>query len=448
MQTNLWLIDNILLKICPDSKKEVYEKKDDICDYITDLIFDDKNLLISTLENEYVMNKFKEIFSIDLNNDENISSENNEDIYYQCLILIGNLVKKSIEEDIPYPQSKDMKIDPEYANHIFSFIPLIIRNFQERKKKVNIPSVDGKEIIPIGKINIQIILTVIDFFNYFKEIPLRFDEVIMKNGFILRAVDFFFKYDNNDIYLQNFIAFIKLYLKNSFKRMEMNNYLFNEICLQKKILERLDNLRKYKFNRTGTQIDDRLYPHLVNLFYKINFYSGVKSKIDEQRRTRLGSFNFVAKGDLPGTLFAIQNETEDFPMESQSIKRFLNEEWEEVYKTKIKQEIYLYEQRLGEEENFSEEEEPDENEDLTDGGKFVFWTLKKEKDDKEKEKKKEEGEFEFVGKEGDNKEIDVMKVKVDELGDDIFNDFNYWKSNNFLNMKDLEGALKDIEDNK
>ena len=106
--------------------------------------------------------------------------------------------------------------------------------------------------------------------------------------------------------------------------------MFQKQLQIKKITTRLNNEEKFLFGKSGNLLSDRLFPHLVNLSYKIHYYAGNKSKKDENR-TRIGSFNFVAAGEIPSNLFTFKiNSTEEnssgekIDAEANSIKIFFN----------------------------------------------------------------------------------------------------------------------------
>ena len=58
------------------------------------------------------------------------------------------------------------------------------------------------------------------------------DNILIRNNFCKNSIDYFFKYQWNDLYLNKFTNFFSFYLKNEEKYGELTNYFFKHRKIQ------------------------------------------------------------------------------------------------------------------------------------------------------------------------------------------------------------------------
>ena len=117
-----------------------------------------------------------------------------------------------------------------------------------------------------------------------KELPNQYDLLLIRNNFCKNSIEFFFKYQWNDLYLNKFVNFFNLYLENEEKHGELTNFFFENMKLQNLLTNYLEEkelnnnaiFQKIKFEfKSGNKIKSGIYPHVIDLVYKIHALSGL-----------------------------------------------------------------------------------------------------------------------------------------------------------------------------
>ena len=69
---------------------------------------------------------------------------------------------------------------------------------------------------------------VIEFFKHFKKKPNAFDFIILESGFMDKSINYFFKYQLNNIYQAKFVKLFTLYLEDAENHPLLTDYFFTK----------------------------------------------------------------------------------------------------------------------------------------------------------------------------------------------------------------------------
>ena len=279
------LIQNFIKDISIENNNNDSDIK---CSLLMELI-EDKIILILFMENEEIYNHIFELLSFEINS-------NNTDEISNCYSSIMNLLIKIIEQieikQIPLPNNFDINKN-NFSDNLLKILDKIIINFAERKNTKIIPSQFDKPYKSLGIINQKIMELFILLLNYFQEIPEKFDEIIINNNFIKKSLNFFFIYEWNNIYQNTFVKFIKSYIDNEVLHEKLTYYLFDELEIQESFENFLLGKSSFIF-KSGNKMKNTLYPHIIEIIYKINSKIGNRIFINDlnSKNKKEGEFNF------------------------------------------------------------------------------------------------------------------------------------------------------------
>ncbi len=424
--TMISIRNNILVKIITSIKRD--ENQSFILEAIQELIYPSEYNPLAPLE---ISEPNIVLLSFILTSDDILihlfgilkESPINDNLYCSVVYFLCEICKAIIKNNLTLPgtvDSNNTEVAPLYGKLIVSSLSYIIHNFKERQKKDN--SLSSVSSPNLGMVNVSIIELVINLFPVFKNVQEKFDLILIRNSFIKKATDFFFKYQFNDIYRQLYLSFLKLYLTENNIKREVTKYLFTEIKLQSLLLNKIKNVPKFEFQH-GNTINDPIYPFLIALCYKINYLSG-KDLVKLQERK--GSFNFLKEESEDNSLInRISNYFVGFKdktsLLNSPISGYLSDDWNLIFQQKVLPIIELYENKL-------EVSNPDNS--INDSNVI-------ENEDEEEEEENSNVINISVGK-------DTTNRKVDEIEITNYSDVNYWKESERYKITMLNEAMKDL----
>jgi len=452
--------------------------------YLIQDLTKNKKIFESIINSKYIINslitkQLSELNLINSDNDINIFNKKNNFITICDIIILWlNTIK---ELDLPAPMllyevneeddedtvQQNSSPSPELHHTLLSqalidILPNIIKNnFNENisKDEIIIQSFKDEKLIPLGLYKIKIVELITNCIYYFRNIPSEFDNVILKSDFIPNAVNYIFKYSNNNIYQEALFQFFKLIFEKEVGCPEheiLYDYIFSKFNLLEKIKINFPSTQENEGN-TGLGYTS----FLVSLSYKINSVIGGKPLNLEKNYAKEGSITFTTRGRNPrlngiNLSFNIVNSNEKEDKEYitsskiiKSLAKYCNDEWNYFFSEKISNKIRLYENYLCDMKNNSNSLNKDddlfynpvndeEKEDLLGFGNKRYYNkdnMNKLQFDDNKENNKNIAnykdmeininDFNF----NDNEEININNVNNNNEENDEFNSVNYWKNN-------------------
>ena len=316
-------------------------------------------------EEKYLCPYLFEILESDLYSEENIKSEN-FDTKYTIYGLFINLTSKLIKVansqcSSLFPTnfnfnaiSKQKNENTFNDNMIISFGKILKNNFLAKKPVLILEKMSYLCYEGLGALNIQILDLVINMISFMDYLPNNiFDNILIRNNFCKNGIEYFFKYQWNDLYLTKFTDFFDKILKNGIKHEALIKYFFEHIKIQNLLSNYLEEKNKdnniimqkikYEF-KSGNAIKSGIYPHVIELIYKIQAYAGLdtftKEEIESIKIINLGEFEFV-KDETSNKLINIFKT-------SDSLKNILSkdENWLSMFKNIALPLIKKYENKL------------------------------------------------------------------------------------------------------
>ena len=348
-----------------------------------------KNIFESLLNNNYIINSliknqlselnFKnENNNNDNNNNINIYDKKNNFIIICDIIILWLNTIQELDMQVPmllYEAKEDLDEDtvqqknlpqPELHHTLLSqtlieILPNLIKNiFNENNIKDNniiIESFNDEKIIPLGLYKIKIVELITNLIKYFKNIPGELDNLLINNNFISNAINYIFKYTNNNIYQETLLQFFKTLFKKEEGCPEheiLYEYLFSKFNLLEKIKS---NFPKNSENEGNTGVGYTSF--LVSLSYKINTIIGGTPLNLEKNYAKEGSITFTTRGNnlrINGIYLSFNIKKSDEKEEEKeeiknnnvipSLGKYCNEEWKYFFSEKIWNKIRLYENNL------------------------------------------------------------------------------------------------------
>ena len=306
--------------------------------FIIDIINENQNITKYILYNSDVYSHIFTILDTNLFDNDNNNDNNDPDFqqkyttYGLFINLIIKLIKNPVsKENIEYPFSfnsigKDKKDITFYENVIISFGKILSNNFMPKKHGLIFEKNNSIEYPGLGILNLKILELVKEMFSFMAEDPKQLDKILIQTGFCQKSINFFFEYQWNNIYHIQYVDYLNLYLTQEGKHEELTNYYFNYLKLHELLVDYLnqDNEKgkeeekrikqKIKINlKSGKTIMSGVYPHVVDLIYKIQAISGLevippKEKL-ELKIKNFGEFEF-SKDEKSNKLTKIINTSE------------------------------------------------------------------------------------------------------------------------------------------
>ena len=340
-----------------------------------------KNIFNSILNNSYIINSLitKQLNELNLSTSNNVMNifdqKNNFITIIDIIILWLNTIKDSDMQTpmLLYEVAEDSDEDtvqqksspkPELHHTLLSqalvdILPNLIKNnFNENKsqEKEIIQSFGDEKLIPLGFHRIKLVELITNIIHYFRNIPNEFDNIIIKTDFISNAINYIFKYVNNNLYQEALLQFFKALFKKEVDCPEhelLYKYIFSEFNILEKI--KINFPKNQKEGNTGIGYA----PFLVSLSYKINTVIGGAPLNSDKNYIKQGSITFQTRGRNPKLSgihlsFNIKSENEKEEKEEikynsytfQSLEKYCNEEWKYFFNEKIANKIILYENYL------------------------------------------------------------------------------------------------------
>ena len=457
-------------------------------------IFETKSLLNEIMENGRFFNTLFSNLNIDLNSEENINNLQIKSNYSEILSLLTYMISNSQNITKPKLDSNDNQniIHTNLSENIFNFFDIFIRNFNQKEETISklnsIPTVfNESQIKPLGIFRIKIIDFFTSLFPYFIDISIKYDQLLIKSNFFPISFKYLFEYEWNNLYQLSLLSLFKNYLKDGNYHIELSQYLFENIqiinIIKNYILQNEE--KKFKFTSNNT-ISHGYIPFLISLSYKINsVIGGIPLSIFT--RSREGSISFVNKTEgndlfnrykigLFNNNELLTNENKERKSTSsknnicESMKKYVNDDWNEFFKNNVSEIVRLYETKLCDKNNLQEDEDFDfkeKEDDKNDKNSNPFnkddnffiddnknninndnW-FNIDKDNNQNTNSVNIDDFEFVDEVKSSEKVEDIRnstgnLLVDELDNDQYNDANFYKvplnNNNFL-----EEALKELD---
>ena len=372
------IIKSISLEGIKDDKNEI---KDDIdleakFSLIFEMINENNKIVKYLVFNNDVYSHIFNILDTDLYNNDN-NSENNESnfdnkytIYALFIILTTRLLKTACSNYlISYPNEFDLnsikKAKKELTfseNMIITFGKILKNNFLPKKPTLILEKCSTIPYEGLGMLNIKIILLVKEMMNFMKQLPKQFDSILIRNNFCQRSIDYFFKYQWNNIYHIQFVEFFNMYLSEEEKHKELTEFLFenikfheilinylNQDNIDEKDIEKIVPKQRLKFTfKSGKTINSGVYAHVIDIIYKIQAISGLDICTEEEKSElkikNYGEFEF-SKDEKSNKLLRKINI-------SNNIQNILKKSklWNEIIKSTVIPLIKKYETQLCKEE--------------------------------------------------------------------------------------------------
>ena len=450
--------------------------------YLIQDLTKNKNIFQTIINSKYIINslitkQLGELNLINSDNDINIFDQKNNFITICDIIILWLTTIKELdlqtpmllyevnEEDDEDTVQQNSSPSPELHHTVLSqalidILPNLIKNnFNENKTKddIIIQSFKDEKITPLGLYKIKIVELITNCVYYFRNIPNEFDNVIIKSDFIPNAMNYIFKYANNNIYQEALFRFFKSIFKKEEGCPEheiLYGYIFSKFNLLEKIKTNFPTTQENEGNMGLGYV-----PFLVSLSYKINSVIGGKPLNLEKNYAQEGSITFTTRGRNPrlngiNLSFNIINSNEKEDKEEiisskiiKSLEKYCNDEWKYFFSEKISNKIRLYENYLCDIKNKSNSINKDddlfynpvndeEKEDLLGFGNKRYYN-KDNKNKLEFENNNENNknmasykdmeininDFNF----NDNEEINMNDINNNEENNE-FNSVNYWKN--------------------
>ena len=384
------LIKSVSLEGIKDEKNEINNEIDLEAKFslVFEMINENNKIVKYLVFNNDVYSHLFNILDTDLysNEDNSENNGNNFDnkynIYNLFVILTTRLLKNACSNYlINYPNEFDLnsikKSKQELTfseNMIITFGKILKNNFLPKKPTLILEKNSTIPYEGLGMLNIKIINLVKEMMNFMKQLPKQFDSILIRNNFCERSIDYFFKYQWNNIYQLQFVELLNSYFSEEEKHKELTEFLFENIKLheilinylnQDKIDEKdIDKIipkQRLKFSfKSGKKINSGVYSHVIDIMYKLQAISGLDIFTEEEKSElkikNYGEFEF-SKDEKSNRLIRKINI-------SKNIQNILKKSklWDEITKNTVIPLVKEYETQLCKDE----EKKNGENNELDD----------------------------------------------------------------------------------
>ena len=332
---------------------------------ISDLINENTVIAKELIFNDYLCPHLFDILDTDLYSNSEENSETDFNIRYNTYCLFINLTSKLLKVvnnnysslipmDFDFNSLFKKKTELHFNdNMIVSFGKILNNNFLAKKPTLILEKNSTVVYEGLGALNLHILDLVKNMFFFMKGLPKQFDNLLIRNNFCQRSIEFFFKYQWNNIYQNKFVEFFNIYLENEERHNELTQFYFNNFKFQNLLMNFLEEKNnetnnifqkiKYEF-KTGNKINSGIYPHVIDLMYKIQAYSDIEI-FTEQEKTQfsiknLGEFEF-SKDEKSNKFMKPLNK-------SNNLKEIFSkdEKWNSLFKEKVLPVLKKYEGQL------------------------------------------------------------------------------------------------------
>ena len=331
---------------------------------IIEIINENKNIVQYLVFNKEIYSYIFTLLDTNLYDNENPTQDNNGkfdnkyNIYGLFINLITKLLKTGyLNNSIILPIEFDFNCVSKPKNElsfnenmIITFGNILKYNFLAKKPKIIVGKGGDIEYEGLGILNLKLINLIHEMFGFMKQIPKQFDSILIRNNFIKRSIDYFFKYQWNNIYHQKFIELFDLYLTNENIHTELTDFIFNNIKFHELLIEHILNHKEnsnsnYKFIfKSGKSINSGIYSQVINILYKLQAIAGLNIFTEEEKKN-LKIKNF---GEFEFSKDEKSNKFENQIKISENIKGILekNEKWNSTMKEIVLPILKKYETQL------------------------------------------------------------------------------------------------------
>ena len=327
-------------------------------EFISQLINENKNVIDYIIEKNDIYGHILNILNSNLKDQKYYN--NFSDIYYKYYLfiklLIQLLVSLNSSENFKYPEEfylNRMKKEKSQLNFndymIITFGNILKNNFVPKKSFQILERKSNTIFEGLGILSIKILELTKEMFSFMRKIPNKLDYILINTNFCQRSFDYFFEYQWNNIYHIKFIELFDIYLKEELEHKQLTKYYFETYKLHEVLLKYLNPSNeqlKYKY-KSGNKTKSGIFPHAINLMYKLQVISGLKT-ITEEEKTKLNILNL---GEFEFLKDENSNKTVNRINLSSNIGIILKQskEWNKYIENMISILVKSYEEKLGEE---------------------------------------------------------------------------------------------------
>ena len=324
-----------------------------------------KELLYNNLLCPHLFDILETNLYADIDNKDNFNEDNFNTRYniYGLFIDLTSKFLKTIQTeyssflpmDFDFQNLMKPKTDLQFNdNIIITFGKILQNNFLAKKPPLILESMSSVKYEGLGSLNLRIFELVKTMFYFMKGLPNQFDLLLIRNKFCERSIEYFFKYQWNNIYQNKFTNFFSLYLEEEERHPELTNFYFNHIKLQDLLLNFLQEIypeknkniiteKNYEF-KSGKKIKSGIYSHVIDLMYKIQAISGLDVFTEDEKNQfgikSLGIFEFSKDEKSLNTVKVLKI--------SDNLKSIFSkdEKWNSVFKSQVLPVLRKYEGQL------------------------------------------------------------------------------------------------------
>ena len=304
------LIKQIIYSITIDGIKDEHGKVhknldiENIFSLLNDLINEDL-ILKNIVENPLIYTHIFDLLNkkIVFNNDnDNENTKNQKFIYILCIRFLNRIIQiiNFIKEGFILIKDSDMdllfEVDAKSSSVSFNSKFVITLIHILKNEFVDISS------NKLGIQNIYIMELLIVTFSYMKEAPIIFDFIITHTNFIPKSIEYFFKYQLNNLYQLKFAHLFYLYLDNISSHKKITHILFytlkfhetlSDYIMQEESPKNNENVNEqnksfsYKnkhYFKSGKYMHNGVYPFVARLMYSLQEKSGLKTCDEKEKK--------------------------------------------------------------------------------------------------------------------------------------------------------------------
>ena len=248
---------------------------ENIFSLLYDLITEDL-ILKNIVENPLIYNHIfdlliKKIVFNEVNDDDIV--KNQQKVYILCIRFLTKIIQNinKIKERFKFikDSNMDMLFEADSKSSSLSFntkymitlIHILSDEFIERStNKSDSPN-------KLGIQNIYIMDLVIETFSYMKDAPIMLDFLLTHSNFIKKSIDFFLKYQLNNIYHIKFIKFFKLYLNSISAHEKITDILFYTLKFHEILADYILQEESPKDNKNENE-PNKPFPYKNKCYFK------------------------------------------------------------------------------------------------------------------------------------------------------------------------------------
>ena len=331
---------------------------------IFNLFNDNKYVVKYILEKRDIYMHLLGLLNINLFKDTSYDNKNFDkkytlySLYLNLIIKLLNVI--NLNEDYNFPNEYNFnyikKSEDELSFNdymILTFDNILKYNFIPKKPILIIGEGSGIEYEGLGRLNIKILDLVIELLKFMKNIPNIFDSILIKYNFVQNSIDYFFKYQWNNLYHQKLVILFDIYLKEERNHKELTEFIFDKYKLHEILVNYLklrrntesyaEKSKKFIF-KSGKEINSGVYVHVIDLMYKIQVFAGLKTFADEEKQ----KLNIINLGEYEFLKSEKSNKDEKEIKISQNICNILkeNKEWNDTIDNLVMPLIKKFEEKL------------------------------------------------------------------------------------------------------